>query len=72
MGKETETEETSLICHIFIIVGISIGGHQGPPGPPLATPRCKIITETYQTRISSYSVADWILNLNFIGNDQGL
>ena len=28
-----------------------------------------IISETYQKRIWSYSVADWILNLNFIGNN---
>ena len=27
----------------------------------------QIITETYQTRISSYSVADWILNFNNLG-----
>ena len=32
----------------------------------------QIITKTYQTMISSNNVADWILNLNFIGNNQGL
>ena len=36
MLKETETEETRLRCHIFIIAGISIGGGGGLG--PLGTP----------------------------------
>ena len=35
MLKETENEETSLFCHIFVIGSISIGGHALSP---LATP----------------------------------
>ena len=33
MLKETETEETIVFCHIFIIGSISIGGGPGPLGP---------------------------------------
>ena len=36
MLKETETEETKGVCHVFVIVGILIGGGRGP-GPPLVT-----------------------------------
>ena len=36
MIKEAETEKTKLVCHIFIISSISIGGEGrgGLPGPP--------------------------------------
>ena len=46
MLKKTETEETRLFCHIFIIGGILIGWGAGPPGLPLATPmatRCQML-----------------------------
>ena len=36
LKKETETEETSVYCHIFIIGGISIEGARAPAPPPLA------------------------------------
>ena len=34
MLKETETDETIVFCHIFIIGSISIGGGLGPLNPP--------------------------------------
>ena len=30
MPKETETEDTIVFCHIFMIGGISVGGGPGP------------------------------------------
>ena len=45
MLKDTETEETMLFCHIFIIGGISIwGGSTGPPAPsPIPTTPMAIV-----------------------------
>ena len=37
MPKETENEETSLFCQIFVIGGISIEGDRAPWATPLAT-----------------------------------
>ena len=44
MLKETETEETRLFCHTFVIGDISIG-EAGPVGPPL--PPAKPMTIYY-------------------------
>ena len=38
MQKETENEETSLFCQIFVIGSISIDGTQVPWATPLSTP----------------------------------
>ena len=43
MPKETETEETTLFCHTFIIGGNSIG-EAGLPAPP-ATSMCHVISK---------------------------
>ena len=50
MPKEAKTDETRLFCHIFFIVGFSIGRGAGPPRPLLWLRLCSIVT--FQNEIS--------------------
>ena len=70
MQEETETEKTSLLCHIFIIGDISIG-RGGPPAPPPPPPLLRLCSLRYLYLLTCVKLS-FLLNICFFAKSYTL